>query len=356
LTNAAKTVIIYQKTIREVFKLNDLLLEIKGLKTYFYLDEGTVKAVDGVDFDIPKRGTIGVVGESGCGKSVTAQSILRIVPHPGRIIDGKILLHQSPNGQDEKIINLAQLDPNGRLIRDIRGKEIAMIFQEPMTSFSPVHTIGNQIMEAILLHQNVTKSEAREHAIEILDKVGIPFPQRRIDQYSHQLSGGMRQRAMIAMALSCNPRLLIADEPTTALDVTIQAQILTLMKSLQEEFGMSIMIITHNLGVVAEMADDVVVMYLGEVVEHTDVETLFYRPKHPYTRALLKSIPKVGRKMRVRLESIKGTVPDPFMQLKGCPFHPRCPEAISGVCNADKPPLVEAEKGHKVACFLYGGR
>ena len=334
----------------------DMLLELKDLKTYFYLDEGTVRAVDGVSFNIPKQGTLGVVGESGCGKSVTAQSILRIVPHPGEIIEGQILLHQDANGDGSNIIDLASLDPQGRVIRDIRGKEISMIFQEPMTSFSPVHTIGNQIIEAILLHQNVNKEEARIHAVEMLDKVGIPYPERRVDEYPHQLSGGMRQRAMIAMALSCNPRLLIADEPTTALDVTIQAQILELMKGLQREFGMSIMIITHNLGVVAEMADEVVVMYLGEVVEHTTVDSLFYDPKHPYTQALLKSIPKIGPKVNLRLESITGSVPDPFAVPQGCPFHPRCPDVISGVCNTEKPPLIALEDGHQVACFLYGGR
>ena len=337
--------------------MNDFLLELKDLKTYFYLDEGTVRAVDGVSFNIPKQGTLAVVGESGCGKSVTAQSILRIVPHPGVIEKGEILLHQAAkNGEGEKTVDLAQLDPQGRVIRDIRGSEISMIFQEPMTSFSPVHTIGNQIIEAVLLHQNVNKIEARQHAIEMLAKVGIPYPERRIDEYPHQLSGGMRQRAMIAMALSCNPSLLIADEPTTALDVTIQAQILELMKGLQREFGMSIMIITHNLGVVAEMADDVVVMYLGEVVEHTNVDSIFYNPKHPYTQALLKSIPKIGPKVNLRLESIKGNVPDPFAVPQGCPFHPRCPDVISGVCNTEKPPLIQVEENHQVACFLYGGR
>lgn len=337
-----------------MFKVNNLLLEVKDLRTYFYLDEGTVRAVDGVSFEIPRQGTLGVVGESGCGKSVTAQSILRIVPPPGKIVSGQILLHQQTNR--ERILDLAQLDPQGEIIHSIRGKEIAMIFQEPMTSFSPVYTVGNQIIEAILLHQKLTKSQAREHAIEMLDKVGIPFPQRRIDQYPHELSGGMRQRAMIAMALSCNPSLLIADEPTTALDVTIQAQILILMRNLQKEFGMSIMIITHNLGVIAAMAEKVVVMYLGVVVEYADIDSVFYHPKHPYLQALLKSIPKAGRKVRVRLESIKGTIPDPFILPKGCRFHPRCPKAMRGVCNVDKPLLIELETGHKVACFLYGGR
>ena len=329
------------------------LLELKDIKTYFYLDEGTVKSVDGVSFSIDKEKTLGVVGESGCGKSVTAQSILQIVPQPGRIIQGEILLHQNTNGNGRKVTDLTKLDPQGSEIRRIRGKEISMIFQEPMTAFSPVHTVGSQIIEAILLHQNLSKKAAREHAIEMLDRVGISLPQMRVDEYPHQFSGGMRQRAMIAMALSCNPSLLIADEPTTALDVTVQAQILELMNDLKKEFGMSIMMITHDLGVIAEMADDVIVMYLGKAVEHTDVDRLFHEPKHPYTRALLKSIPKV-EKVSVRLESIKGGVPDPFAVLKGCPFFPRCPEGLPGVCDEDKPPaLVEMAKGHQVACFLY---
>lgn len=330
------------------------LLEVSNLKTYFYLDEGTVKAVNGVSFRLEKEKTLGVVGESGCGKSVTAQSILRIVPFPGKILQGEILFHRETDGNGGKAIDLTKLDPQGKQIRDIRGGEISMIFQEPMTSFSPVHTIGSQIMEAILLHQNVGKKAAREHAIDMLNKVGIPLPQRRVDEYPHLLSGGMRQRAMIAMSLSCNPALLIADEPTTALDVTIQAQILDLMNSLQDELGMSILIITHDLGVIAEMADDVVVMYMGEEVEYTDTDTLFYNPKHPYTRALLKSIPKVGPKVRTRLESIKGSVPDPFANLKGCPFFPRCPDGMPGVCDVGSPPdAIEVEKGQKVACFLY---
>ncbi|MGQ9632432.1 MAG: ABC transporter ATP-binding protein [bacterium] len=330
----------------------DLLLEVKNLRTYFFLDEGTVRAVDGVSFEVARKKTLGVVGESGCGKSVTAQSILRIVPHPGRIIEGEILFHQKTNGREE-ILDLTKLDPQGKQIKQIRGKEISMIFQEPMTSFSPVYTIGNQIMEAILLHQNVNKKQAREHAIEMLDRVGIPDARRRIDAYPHQLSGGMRQRAMIAMALSCNPSLLIADEPTTALDVTVQAQILDLMQHLQDEFGMSIMIITHNLGVIAEMADYVVVMYLGEEVEYSDVDTIFHDPKHPYTQALLRSIPKVGPKMRVRLESIKGWVPDPFAVFKGCAFFPRCNYGMPGVCT-EKPPIpTDIGGGHKVACYLY---
>jgi len=324
------------------------LLELKNLRTYFYLDEGILKAVDGVSFKLEREKTFGLVGESGCGKSVTAQSIMRIVPPPGKM-KGEIIFHQS----NKKVIDLARLDPFGKEIRSIRGKEITMIFQEPMTSLSPLHTIGNQIMEAILLHQKVDKKEARRLAIEMLDKVGIPDPSHRIDEYPHQLSGGLRQRAMIAMALSCNPSLLIADEPTTALDVTVQAQILELMKALQKEFGMSIIYITHNLGVIAEISDEVAVMYLGKIVEYANVDEIFRNPLHPYTVRLLKSIPKVGKKTRTRLDSIRGTVPLPLGLPKGCRFYPRCPEAKEGICNLDDPSLVEAKEGHKVSCFLY---
>ncbi|MDO9575147.1 MAG: ABC transporter ATP-binding protein [bacterium] len=324
------------------------LLELKNLRTYFYLDEGVLKAVDGVRFKLEREKTFGLVGESGCGKSVTAQSIMRIVPPPGKM-KGEIIFRQS----NKKVIDLARLDPFGKEIRSIRGKEITMIFQEPMTSLSPLHTIGNQIMEAILLHQKVDKKEARRLAIEMLDKVGIPDPSHRIDEYPHQLSGGLRQRAMIAMALSCNPSLLIADEPTTALDVTVQAQILELMKALQKEFGMSIIYITHNLGVIAEISDEVAVMYLGKIVEYANVDEIFRNPLHPYTVRLLKSIPKVGKKTRTRLDSIRGTVPLPLGLPKGCRFYPRCPEAKEGICNLDDPSLVEAKEGHKVSCFLY---
>lgn len=329
------------------------LIDVKDLKTHFFLEEGTVRAVDGVSFSIAENRTLGLVGESGCGKSVTAQSILRIVPRPGRIVEGKVTL--SPADGAGELSVLSDMDPTGPEIRSIRGKEIAMIFQEPMTSFSPLHTIGNQIIEAIMLHSSLDRDSSREHAIDMLKKVGIPLPERRVDSYPHQLSGGMRQRAMIAMALSCNPRLLIADEPTTAIDVTIQAQILDLMESLQDEYGMSIMFITHDLGVIAEMADHVVVMYWGKIVEETDVDRAFNDPKHPYTRALLRSIPQVGEKKQGgRLEAIKGVVPHPFSALKGCPYFPRCPEGKSGVCDVGAPPkLSEIDKEHKVACVLY---
>jgi len=329
-------------------KKNIPLLQVKNLKVYFYLEEGILKAVDDVSFDIGRKKVLGIVGESGCGKSVTVQAILRIVPHPGRTVGGEILLHQNGN-----LVDLAKLDPFGRDIRAIRGKEITMIFQEPMTSLSPIHTIGNQIMEAVLLHRDMNQNEARELTLEMLYKVGISNPHQRIDEYSYQLSGGLRQRAMIAMALSCNPSLLIADEPTTALDVTVQAQILELMKELQKEFGMSIIYITHNLGVIAEICDEVLVMYLGKVVEYANADEIFHNPLHPYTIGLLKSIPKVGKKARTRLEAIKGTVPLPLDLPRGCRFYQRCREAKKGICNVGNPSLIEVTKGHRVSCFLY---
>ena len=327
------------------------LLEVRDLKTYFFTDEGIVKAVDGVSLDLARGQTLGVVGESGCGKSITAQSIMRIEPTPGKVVGGEVLWQRQGNGAQT---DLAALDQDGSEIRAIRGAEIAMIFQEPMSSFSMVHTVGQQIVEAVQLHQEVSRSEAREIAVEMLSSVGIPDPLRRVDEYPFRLSGGMLQRAMIAMALSCNPNLLIADEPTTALDVTIQAQILDLMNRSQEHLGMAIMIITHDLSVVAEMADMVVVMYWGRVVEQASVRTIFRAPKHPYTAGLQRSIPKLGAVRKRRLSSITGVVPDPFASLQGCPYHPRCPEAIKGVCDDGAPPaLVEIESAHQVACFLY---
>ncbi|MGI6207773.1 MAG: ABC transporter ATP-binding protein [Anaerolineae bacterium] len=337
----------------------DLLIEVNNLKTYFFLDEGTVRAIDGVQFDIKRGQTLGVVGESGCGKSVTGQSILRIVPSPGRIVEGNILYHRySGNGSSktESVIDLTKLDPMGDEIRSIRGAEIALIFQEPMTSFSPVHTIGNQIMEAILLHQDVTKKEAEEIAVDMLRHCGLPRANDVINRYPWELSGGMRQRSMIAMALSCQPSLLIADEPTTALDVTTEAQILTLMRSLQEEMGMAIMYITHNLGVIAEMAEEVIVMYLGKVVERASIDDLFHDPKHPYTRALLRSIPKIGRRSRQKLDTIKGMVPDPYNIPPGCTFHTRCPSYMPGVCDVTEPKMVDVGNGHLVSCLLHNGQ
>ena len=323
------------------------LVEVKDLRTYFYTEDGVVKAVDGVDFKIEPESTLGVVGESGCGKSVTALSVMGLVPMPpGKIASGEILFYR-----DGQAVDLTKLNPKGREYRSIRGKEIAMIFQEPMTSLNPVFTIGYQIMEAIMLHQKVSKKEARKKAIEMLRQVGIPLPEQRVDEYPHQLSGGMRQRAMIAMALSCNPSLLIADEPTTALDVTIQAQVLDLMRDLQKRFHTAIMMITHDLGVVAEMCEEVVVMYLGKVVEHAPVRPLYHDPKHPYTQGLLHSIPSLASKKK-RLEPIKGVVPDPLDAPPGCPFHPRCPHAME-ICTREMPTLKEVASEHQAACWLY---
>lgn len=331
----------------------ELLIDIRGLKTHFPLDEGVVKAVDGVDLSIHRNRTLCVVGESGCGKSITARSILQIVDKPGRIVEGSILYYRQSGMGNVEVIDLAALDPYGAAIRDIRGKEISMVFQEPMTSLSPVHTIGRQITEAIRLHMPLSKREAKAHAIEMLRHVGIPQPELRFDDYPFQLSGGMRQRAMIAMALSCNPSLVIADEPTTAVDVTTQAQILELLARLQAEHGMAVMLITHDLGVVAETADDVAVMYLGQVVEFGTVEQIFFSPKHPYTRALLKSIPTMSRRAQGRLDSIRGMVPDPFNRPQGCPFHTRCEEKIAGVCDRIAPPRITLEDGRDVRCLLY---
>ncbi|AJG40749.1 peptide ABC transporter ATPase [Thermotoga sp. RQ7] len=325
------------------------VLEIRNLRVYFYLTEGTVKAVDGVSFDIRRGEILGLVGESGCGKSVTAQSILRILPESARIVSGEIVF--SRNG---KAIDLAKLDPEGEEIRDIRGKNISMIFQEPMASFSPVYTVGAQMMEAILLHENVSKEEARRRVVEMLKKVKIPNAEKVVDMYPFELSGGMLQRCMIAMAMSLNPTLLLADEPTTALDVTIQAQILYLMKELQKEYKSSILLITHDMGVVAQMADRVAVMYLGNIVETAEVFELFKNPLHPYTQALLRSIPKIGVR-KTRLETIRGMVPDPYNLPTGCKFHNRCERFMKGLCDVKEPPEVEVMPGHKVKCFLYGG-
>ncbi|MCC6629346.1 MAG: ABC transporter ATP-binding protein [Chloroflexi bacterium] len=336
---------------------DDLLLSVRDLKTHFFLDEGVVKSVDGVSFDLPRGRTIGIVGESGCGKSVTARSILRIVDQPGRIVEGKILFNRpvQRNGgaPATETIDLATLDNDSAAIRAIRGADIAMIFQEPMTSFSPVHTIGNQIGEAIMLHQQVDKAEARRQTIDVLHRVGMSLPEQRVDEYPYQLSGGMRQRAMIAMALACHPVLLIADEPTTALDVTTQAQILDLMRKLQADSGTAIMLITHDLGVVAEMCDEVAVMYLGRVVEQAPVDDIFHQPKHPYTHALLQSIPRIDSVTSERLESIRGSVPHPFRRPTGCAFGPRCPSFMAGTCDAAEPALLPVGPRHTAACFLY---
>ena len=313
------------------------LLEINDLKTHFATADGLVKAVDGVSFSIRNGATLGVVGESGCGKSVTALSVMRLIERPGRIVGGSIML----GGKDLIAI------PDDEM-REIRGNTISMIFQEPMTSLNPVYTCGNQIAEAVSTHGGLSGGEGRKRAIEMLAQVGIPDPARRADEYPHQLSGGMRQRVMIAMALSTNPELLIADEPTTALDVTIQAQILELMKGLRERNRMAIMLITHDLGVIAEMADDVVVMYAGKVVEQSDVNTVYEHPHHPYTHGLLASIPRLGEK-RERLEVIKGVVPNPLNLPAGCLFRRRCPVAMP-ICTV-APPFQEVAPGHLSRCW-----
>ena len=328
---------------------NETLLEVKDVKTHFFTDEGVVKAVDGVNLSLKRGQTLCVVGESGCGKSVTAHSILRIVPRPGEIVSGEIRFRQ----RDRETIDLARMDPRGREIRKIRGGEISMIFQEPMSSLSPVHTIGIQLMEAILLHLPVTKQEARKRAVSMLELVGIPRASEQLDAYSFELSGRMRQRAMIAIALACEPQLLIADEPTTALDVTTQANILDLIRDLQKDSGMSVLFITHDLGVVAEIADDVVVMYLGRDVESGTVDSIFHDPKHPYTRALLQSIPRYDIRGSQRLYSIKGTVPHPFDRPSGCPFHPRCDDFMADHCNMIDPQRHSVSQEHSVRCLLY---
>lgn len=333
----------------------DELIRINNLKVSFPLDEGTVQALDGVDLSIKKGKVVGVVGESGCGKSITARSIIRIIPPPGKIDEGEILLRTrigSPNG-GEHVIDLSKIDPESDLIRQIRWGEISMIFQEPMTSFSAYHSLGDQISEAALVHRDITKKEARDLTIQMLDRVGIPNAATRVNQYPHEFSGGMRQRAMIAMALICNPSLLIADEPTTSLDVTIQAQMLELMRNLRKDFGSSIMFITHNLGVIAQIADEVFIMYLGKVVEHGKVEDIFQDPKHPYTVDLLHAIPRISGKTKDRLVAIEGSIPSPFERISGCPFHPRCREVIPGVCETQVPEMTDFGDDHTTFCHLY---
>jgi peptide/nickel transport system ATP-binding protein len=329
------------------------ILSVRDLRTYFFPEEGTVKAVDGASFDVYPGRTLGIVGESGCGKSVTARSILRIVERPGRIVSGSIVLRKADGAGDA--VDLTRLDATGLEMRQIRGGDIGLVFQEPMTSFSPVHTIGNQMIETIALHQRVGKPEARSRAIEMLRLVGVPKPERRVDEFAFQLSGGLRQRAMIAMALSCSPRILLADEPTTALDVTTQAQILDLLRALQDRERMAIVLITHNLGVVAEMCDEVVVMYLGKVVEWGPVDAIFHAPRHPYTRALLRSIPSIHAPVRTKLPTITGSIPHPYNRPAGCAFHPRCPDFMPGTCERAEPDLGPVTDGQAVSCFLYRG-
>jgi len=318
----------------------ETLIEVKNLKTHFFTHEGTVKAVDGVSFKINQGETLGIVGESGSGKSVTALSVMRLIPHPpGKIVNGEIYFE----GKD--LLKLGDKE-----IRKIRGKKISMIFQEPMTSLDPVFTIGHEIVEAIQLHQGLSKEEARKKAIEVLKIVGIPDVEKRINNYPHELSGGMRQRVMIAMALSCNPTLLIADEPTTALDVTIQAQILKLINDLKDKFGASVMLITHDLGVIAEMCDHVAVMYAGHIIEYTDIYTLFHNSLHPYTKGLSKSIPRLDVEVE-NLDAIPGIVPNLLDLPSGCPFHPRCDFCFKK-CMKEMPELIEIENSHLVKCHL----
>jgi peptide/nickel transport system ATP-binding protein len=320
--------------------INDrkLLLAVKDLKTYFFTEDGIVKAVDGVDFEVYQGETLGIVGESACGKSVTAFSIVRLLDYPGKTVGGEIIFkgeNLSKKTEDE--------------MRRIRGKEIAMIFQEPMTALNPVLTVGFQISEALMAHFKISKEEAMKKSVELLKKVGIPIPEQRVNEYPHQLSGGMRQRAMIAMAMSCDPSLLIADEPTTALDVTIQAQILDLMRSLLQEFNGSLIIITHDLGVIAEIADKIAVMYAGKVVEYADKKTIFHNPLHPYTFGLLTSIPRLDVEMK-KLNVIPGTVPNPLHFPTGCKFNPRC-RFTTNKCREEEPPLIKIEEGHLVRCW-----
>ncbi len=334
----------------------NIVLRVEDLHTYFYTPRGTVRALNGVSYVVPKGKVLGIVGESGCGKSQTAMAIMQLVPPPGKIEKGKILFKTARGGQSSQgngWVDITALGRHSDEMHNIRGNEISMIFQEPMTSLNPLFTIGNQISEAILLHQGVDKAEARQRAIDILARVNMPNPERIVDSYPHQLSGGMRQRAMIAMALSCTPTMLIADEPTTALDVTTEAQILDLMRELQADIGMSIMFITHNLGVVAQMCDSVAVMYLGRIVEHAPVEDLFYNAKHPYTSALLRSIPHLGERKVEKLQVIRGSVPDPYSTVPGCPFHPRCDHYMRGTCEQEMPPETTVGPNHMVRCFLY---
>ena len=320
-------------------------IEVRNLKTYFYTEDGVVRAVDGLSYRLAKGETLGLVGESGCGKSVSALSVMRLVASPGKIVEGEILL----DGLD--LLQCSEPE-----MREVRGNSISMIFQEPMTSLNPVFTIGNQIMEAIRVHQDVSRNEARDRTIAMIRRVKISAAETRVDEYPHQMSGGMRQRVMIAMALACNPEVLIADEPTTALDVTIQAQIMELLAELQSEFQMSILLITHNLGLVAEVSDQIAVMYASKVVEHTSTTELFASPLHPYTHGLLTSVPTLGMSREQELNVIPGQVPNPLHFPTGCRFHPRCPVAEQR-CKEEEPLLREVKPGHWAAChFIENGR
>ena len=347
----------------------DSIITVRDLQVEYKTTLGTVNALNGVSFDLARGTVLGVVGESGSGKSVTARAIMQILERAGRITDGSILFRR-PTGDREVLrdevetesamsasgeVDITGLKPTSDTMRAIRGSEIAMIFQEPMSSLNPVYTVGSQIQEAIQLHQNPDKKQSWDQAVDMLDQVGMPNPERIASTYPHELSGGMRQRAMIAMALSCHPALLIADEPTTALDVTTEAQILALMRRFKDEIGMSILFITHSMGVVAQLCDEVIVMYQGRVVERASVENIFYHPKHPYTRSLLRSIPRIGAAEHTPLQVIKGSVPDPYTRVPGCSFHPRCPDFIGDVCQTVIPPetLLPGAERHGVRCHLY---
>jgi oligopeptide/dipeptide ABC transporter ATP-binding protein len=326
------------------------LISVEGLVTEFRTEAGLVRAVSGVDFAIPRGGTLAVLGESGCGKSVTGLSLLNLIRPPGAIAGGRVVYRGMADG---KPVEITALPPTSEAMRRLRGSEIGMIFQEPMTSFDPLYTVGEQIIETLLAHKRgLSRAAAREQAIDMLRRVRLPSPEVLVDRYPHQLSGGMRQRVMIAMALSCGPKLLIADEPTTALDVTTESQILDLLKQLQEELGMAMMFITHDLAVASEMADEVVVMYLGYVVERGPVDDVLNRPQHPYTQALLDSIPRIDADSKERLRAIEGMVPTPDQVPRGCPFHTRCRHFIPGVCDAALPPLYDCGPAHEARCVL----
>lgn len=338
------------KTDDSIF--NNSLINVKDLRISFKTDEGVIKAVDGIDFSVKRGQTLGIVGESGSGKSVSTWSIMKLLPKNSIIHkDSSIQFHRKGG----EIVEITKLKPNSRDLRKIRGGEVALIFQEPMSSFSPVYTIGNQIVEAVLQHRNVSKDEAQEIAIDMLNRVGISNPRQRFKQFPFELSGGMRQRAMIAVALSMSPALLIADEPTTSLDVTIQAQILKLMEQLQEELGMSIIFITHNLGVIAQVADEIEVMYLGKILERGTTKEIIQNPHHPYTQALLKAIPQLDH-LGERLKAISGDIPSPLARPTGCPFHTRCEKVMPGICDVEMPNLTQISDTHKVFCFLYEER
>lgn len=326
------------------------ILQLNDVGVHFPTRDGLVKAVNGVSYHVNRGEVLGIVGESGSGKSVTARSIMRLLPKNAVDAGGSVQFRK----RDGSELVLSDQDRLGKTMRSLRGGDIGMVFQEPMTALSPVHTIGVQIMRTVMLHQKISKAQARQRAIELLTKVQMPRPQEIVDNYPHHLSGGMRQRAMIALALACDPCLLIADEPTTALDVTTEAQILELLKSLQKEMDMAIVFITHNFGVVADIADRIAVMYLGRVVETGTVDEIFYQPKHPYTQALLGSIPRLGKSHGKRLRTISGMVPDPYNVPPGCSFHPRCERAVAGVCNVRAPDVVHYDSGQLARCHFPG--